>query len=210
LNEEIADSETCVGPGMFAIREGEFSHQVEYGPSGTLIASVEISREQFAGLHDPHKGRWMRSSDELVRNVIASALRCESSESVEDAMWDVFARARNRADLMPPNWLLRSRDRLIEEETSIAALAADAGVHRVHFSRAFARAFGAPPTLYRRRLRALGAAAAAIDGKAAANSAYECGFADQSHMARVLRRHTGASYKGLRALNAEVTSVQEL
>jgi AraC family transcriptional regulator len=207
LNEKIAESETRVGAGMFAVREGEFSHQVQYGPGGTLIASVEISREQFSGLDHAYEGRWVRSSDALFRNVIASACRCPAS--VEDAMWDVLARAAKVSDLTPPKWLLQSRDRLIEEEAGIAVLAADAGVHRVHFSRAFARAFGAPPTLYRRQLRAFRAAAAAIDGKAAANSAYECGFADQSHMARVLRQHTGASYKGLRALNAEVTSVQE-
>ena len=208
LNEESAASETRVGPGMFAVRQGEFSHQVHYGPSGALIASVEISDEQFADLDLSAKGRWARSSDELVRNVIATA--SQPPVSLEDAVWDVLVRATEAADLTPPKWLLRSRDRLIEEEESIAVLAADAGVHRVHFSRAFARAFGAPPTLYRRRLRAFRAAAAAIDGKAAANSAYECGFADQSHMTRVLRQHTGASYKGLRALNAEVTSVQDL
>jgi len=194
---------------MFAVRASEFAHEVRYGGRGALIASLEISTEQFAGLESADAGRWVSGSRSLVRSVMTSAFRQECNVSLEDATWDVLAGPRSRMDAAPPGWLLSARDRMIEEDASIADLAAATGVHRVYFSRAFARTFGEPPTVYRRRLRALRAAAAAIDGDSPASSAYECGFADQSHMARELRDITGASYKRLRVLGAEVTSVQD-
>lgn len=194
---------------MFAVRAGEFTHQVRFGERGALIVSMAISSEQFTGLCKEDIGRWAPSSTELLREITACSLKQESADSIEDCLWDVLAGAPRQMDLAPPSWLLRARDRLVEENISVAAVAAEAGVHRVYFSRAFARSFGLPPSLYRRRERGFRALTAAIEGKGAAQSAYACGFADQSHMARVIGQMTGASFKRLRRLRAQVTSVQE-
>ena len=209
LIEESGDQERGAGPGMFAVRASEFIHQVRFGSGGALIISLGLSQEQFEGLGAADVGRWMDGGQALVRSVIGSALREGSEAALEEGVWDVLAGTSAISDSGPPLWLSNARDRLVEEDTTIASLAEAAGVHRVYFSRAFARAFGLPPTLYRRRIRGFRAVEAAIDGRPAARSAYECGFADQSHMARVIRHFTGTSYRQLRRLGAEVTSVQE-
>jgi AraC family transcriptional regulator len=205
VEEESGGHESRAGPGMFAVRGTGFTHQVRYGSRGALIVSLEMRFEEYRALGAASVGRWMHGDNRLVQNVIASALHPEC----EDCAWDLVAGRPSRIDTWPPRWLLQSRDRLIEENVSIASLALESKVHRVHFSRAFARAFGEPPTVYRKRIRAMRALAAAIEGKPAAMSAYDCGFSDQSHMARVLREVSGTSYKRLRSLGSEVTSVQE-
>lgn len=194
---------------MFAVRGSEFAHQVRFGSGGALIVSLDISGEQFEALDAEEVGRWNPGSQRLVQGVLASVLRRDSRADIEDCVWEVLAGPPSEAALVAPPWLLHARDRLIEESAAIGELAADAGVHRVYFSRAFTRAFGMPPTVYRRRMGGMRAVAAAIEGEAAAASAYDCGFADQSHMSRVLRQVAGTSYKSLRTLNREVTSVQE-
>lgn len=209
LVEASGDAESHVGPGMFAVRAGEFSHQVRFGAGGALIVSLGISGSQFAGLDGADVGRWIRASNDLVNGVMASALRDNSAAHFEDAIWDVLAGQPSGPARAPPQWLLDARDRLTEEDATVMSAAEHAGIHRVHFSRAFSRAFGLPPTLYRRRLRGFRAVVAALEGQPAALSAYECGFADQSHMSRVIRHMTGTSYKRLQMLRTEVTSVQE-
>jgi len=190
---------------MFAVRGSGFTHRVRFGSRGALIVSLEMPAEEYAALGAASVGRWMQGDNRLVRNVVASTLRPEC----EDSVWDVIAGAPSPIDRLTPLWLVRCRDRLIEEDASIQSLALEAGVHRVHFSRAFARAFGDPPSVYRKRIRGIRALAAAIEGQPAAMSAYDCGFADQSHMARVLREVAGTSFKRLRPLGNEVTSVQD-
>ena len=209
VEEESGGNEEHATTGMFAIREAGFAHQVRFGESGALILSLAVSGDQFQGLEPGDVGRWRQGSDGLVEAVLASAMRQERGSDLEDSVWDLVAGPCHRREPAAARWLLRARDRLTEERTPIGELAAEAGVHRVHLSRAFARAFGMPPTMYRRRMSGMRAAAAAIRGERAAVTAYQCGFADQSHMARVLRQVTGTSYNRLRTLRGEVTSVQE-
>ena len=155
------------------------------------------------------RGGWRRASDLLIRNVVAEAIDEGRGGSIEDAVWDALAGAPDATDRKHSGWLRKARDELIETSTPIAAVARAAGVHRVHFSRAFAQAFGLPPSAYRRRMRALRSSVDALNGRLAADSAYDAGFADQSHMAREIRRVTGLSYSRLRKLGAQVTSVQD-
>jgi AraC family transcriptional regulator len=205
VEEEAGGHESRVGLGMFAVRGSGFSHQVRFGSRGALIVSLELSSEEYAAVGTASVGRWMHGDSKLVQNVVAAALQLEC----EDSVWDLLTGPTPQLNAWVPHWILQSRDRLIEENASIASLASEAGVHRVHFSRAFARAFGEPPTVYRKRMRGIRALAAAIEGKSAARSAYDCGFADQSHMSRVLREVTGVSFKRLQPLSSEVTSVQD-
>jgi AraC family transcriptional regulator len=103
----------------------------------------------------------------------------------------------------PPTWLERVREAASElQDFSLARAADEAGVHRVHLSRAFARHYGLPLSLYRQHIRNARALAGTLRRRdePLAAIAYAAGFADQSHMSRALRLATGAAPAGLRRL----------
>lgn len=103
----------------------------------------------------------------------------------------------------PPRWLERVREAATDlHRFSIARAADEAGVHRVHLSRAFARHYGLPLSLYRQHVRNARALAATLRRRDEPLAGIACaaGFADQSHMSRALRLATGATPAGLRRL----------
>jgi AraC-like DNA-binding protein len=70
------------------------------------------------------------------------------------------------------------------EPVTICELAAMMGLAESHLIRAFHREFGLPPHAYQMRLR-LAAACELLAGRVSVSTvAFECGFADQSHLSR--------------------------
>jgi AraC family transcriptional regulator len=92
----------------------------------------------------------------------------------------------------PPRWLLRARDQLKAEfatPLSLERLAAEAGVHPVHFARTFRRFFGRTPGEHVRVLRIEHACRLLETTDAPlADVALAAGFADQSHLSKAFRR----------------------
>src|SRR5215469_7059843 len=110
--------------------------------------------------------------------------------AIEGLIFQLSA-AAVRADRRPlqgttPSWLVRARDEIhanVGRAASITGLALSAGVHPVHFTRAFARWYGCPPAEYLRRLRIEAACRALTHSDASlAAIAVASGFSDQSHM----------------------------
>lgn len=209
LREEESGSEQLARRGMFALRPPGFAHQVRFGAGGALIVSMPIPRCEAAPIEPDLFGSWRPAPEPLLRHVLRVSTKQGDGQGVEDSLWDLLSASSPGRDPAPSFWLRRARERLAEDAASIARVAEEAGVHRVHFSRAFTKAFGVPPSVFRRRMCALRAMSAAIEGEAAADTAYRCGFADQSHMARALKEVGGLSFAPLRALGRKVTSVQE-
>jgi len=79
------------------------------------------------------------------------------------------------------------------EQVSIAELASLSGLTESHLIRAFHREFGLPPHAYHMRLRLAAAAELLSSGLSVSTAAYECGFADQSHLSRQFRDVYGLS-----------------
>jgi AraC family transcriptional regulator len=102
---------------------------------------------------------------------------------------------REQPDVRGARWLLRVREYLDAhalEGPSAAELAALTGVHPVHLARTFRRAFGCSMGEYARRMQVARALSLLKDESLSLSSiAYLAGFADQSHMTRRLRTHTG-------------------
>jgi AraC-like DNA-binding protein len=70
------------------------------------------------------------------------------------------------------------------EPVTIAELADMMGLAESHLIRAFHREFGLPPHAYQMRLRLAAASELLTSGLSVSTVAFECGFADQSHLSR--------------------------
>jgi AraC-like DNA-binding protein len=79
------------------------------------------------------------------------------------------------------------------EQIPIAELASMSGVTESHLIRAFHRDFGLPPHAYHMRLRLAAASELLSSGVSISTTAYECGFADQSHLSRQFKEVYGLS-----------------
>lgn len=104
----------------------------------------------------------------------------------------------------PPAWLRRVEalihDRF-REPLRVEEIAAEAGVHPAHLTRAFRDRFGTSPGQYVRRLRLEWAADRLVCGTEPLNRiALQAGFADQSHFTRAFRSHWGLPPGRYRAL----------
>jgi AraC family transcriptional regulator len=114
-------------------------------------------------------------------------------------MAQIARRLGGRATPAPP-WLALVRERLHDTggTAPVEALAADAGVHRVHLARTFRDHVGVPVTVYARRLRLEAARRHVERGVPLAQAAARAGFADQSHLTRTMRSAWGVTPGELR------------
>jgi AraC-like DNA-binding protein len=97
-------------------------------------------------------------------------------------------------DLHSPAWLSRARDYIhahFAENISGEELAGVVQVSRVHLSRSFAAAYGMPPHVYLNSVRVNAAKRLLLAGLPLADVAVATGFADQSHLTRRFKGHTG-------------------
>ncbi len=82
------------------------------------------------------------------------------------------------------------RDRATQP-VRLAEVGAAAGVTVSHLVRSFSRAVGLPPMSYHAQVRLARARRLLAEGKSATWVAYECGFADQSHLSRRYKEYCG-------------------
>jgi AraC family transcriptional regulator len=213
LRETTACFDLVTSVGSVCLKNPSVPHANIYGPEGAGFLSIKISDAKlWASLEMPKALGWhgldQRSRDALLRLILHS---CADPKEVLDELV-VLASPMPRHDRSPPPWLKGVRARLKHEPDSatILQLASDYGVHPVYLARRFFACFGESPSVYRhRRMTARGLRSALIDGAPAAIAASEAGFADQSHMARTVRRQTGHSLTELKRILGMVSSVQE-
>lgn len=105
-------------------------------------------------------------------------------------------RVRGESTRTPP-WLWRARERIHDDcgaDLVLSDIAAAAGVHPVHLTRAFRRHFGCTPGDYLRRCRLNKAARLLAEThNNLAGIAADCGYADQPHFAHAFRAAFGVS-----------------
>ena len=114
----------------------------------------------------------------------------------------VLGRLALDAERSPPPWLLRAQELVharFREPLRIAAVAREVDVHPGHLARAFRRQFRMPLGSYVRRLRLEWVAAELLDSEdSLASVALAAGFADQSHLTRAFKCHTGLTPRAYR------------
>ena len=79
------------------------------------------------------------------------------------------------------------------QSVTLPEVGAVAGVTISHLVRSFSRAVGLPPRSYHAQVRLARARRLLAEGKSATWVAYECGFADQSHLSRRFKECHGVS-----------------
>jgi len=79
----------------------------------------------------------------------------------------------------------------LDEQIPTAALSRFSGLTESHLIRAFHREFGLPPHAYHMQLRLAQACEGLASGLSVSTVAYECGFADQSHLSRKFKQAYG-------------------
>jgi AraC-like DNA-binding protein len=100
------------------------------------------------------------------------------------------------------SWLDRLAETLVQTpDRPVALLARDTRCSQEHLSRAFRKRFGIAPAAFRREQRLRRALYFLAEGQRnLCDIALECGFSDQPHMTRELKRMTGLTPQRLKQL----------
>ena len=117
------------------------------------------------------------------------------SESLALALVTAVNRPHALRAGLPPRWLRVAEEMLrdrCDETVRIAEIAQAAGVHPLHLARVFQRYRGCTPGDYLRRRRVERAEVLLREtARPLTDIALHCGFADQSHFARMFKQQTG-------------------
>lgn len=190
------DKSICVPSVGF--KPAGFNHENTFGATGALILSVNIAPGFDGDWLRQVRDDWCWSPQQANAPVVGALARMAASSGScgEEAVFDLLALSIDhplRRIGQPPHWLLQVKDRLGDphDNRRLAEIANDAGVHRVHMSRMFSRAFGIPPSLYRAQCRLARGVEAVVGGASPAQAAHAAGFADQPHFTRSALRTLG-------------------
>ncbi len=190
---EVLTSRVCV-------KRLGVEHSDAWGPAGAVIASIRLATNDVDGAAP--RERWADVDSPAVTALLRLAFGGEDADQVIDDCLALVPGTAETAPVAAPPWLRRARDAAISEEPgSVAGIAREAGVDRVHLARIFRRTYGAPISVVRQRARTSRAIAMIWRGEAPlADVALAAGFADQSHMSRAVSATTGLAPYRLRTL----------
>lgn len=209
--ESSVDGPLPCTPGTLVLHPAYHAHGDRFGRLGAQAINLDLPGLGVSGLDparlaSPGPGRQggdrrgMRRPDMAISALGASAWRVHD---LKDAL-EVFARCPQRlpellacavpqAGLALPDWqgeLLRG---MADSEEEIGALAGRLGVSAEHASRALSRSYGMPPRALRRELRWRRALQLLATELPLADVAATAGFADQSHLHRIVVAHAGCT-----------------
>jgi len=189
--EEAQHRTMLAGAGSVATRPYGLRHTNRFGPNGAVILAVIPDRDRF----DEPIREWSWAE---IPVAFRAGLRLIARD--EDALPELLA------TLGPPerpNGVLMARARRLLDDTearpSVSALAQTMDVHPVHLARQFRQAYGLSPRDYRTLQMVKRATTAILATRTPLSRvAYDCGFADHSHMCRAFRRMAGWNPSRLR------------
>jgi AraC family transcriptional regulator len=207
IEEEAGRARAVAGAGAVGIKPQAIAHSDRYGPDGAVLLSLTVHDSRlWKPLRRGEGWRWLGGrgrAQALAAEALGGRLSFPdlASELLSLRLEGEAAPGR------PPRWLAEARARLhASPGLDLAAVAAAAGVHRVHLCRSFSRWFGESISLFRlTRKTELALRDMLYDGASGAAAAAGAGFADQSHLARTVRRLLGTTTGALRAVQREVT-----
>jgi AraC family transcriptional regulator len=221
MDDELCGRIRPCRPSTVLVEPAGARHANRFGPQGGRVLVVQPAAELtempgavttlFGDVHHapaPAVARlgW-RISDELrepddLTPMLASGLAQEMMALVARA--DRPRADRPRAGIGQPRWLTSVEELVhasLARPISLDELASSAGVHPVHLGRTFRRYRGMPLGEWVRRLRLERALARlSRSSDSIADIAAASGFADQSHLTRVMQRRLGVTPADYRRL----------
>ncbi|MGH7538300.1 MAG: helix-turn-helix transcriptional regulator [Gemmatimonadales bacterium] len=193
-----------VGAGWVRVSAGA-RHDIDFGPSGARCLVLEADPGTAAPRLQSLPRPLFLETDSWLGQVLqhidgtASQRDPEGAIALDSLAAELLAQLERRLDgrrSPPPPWLRRVCELVhdLRGMVTVAALARAAGVHRVHLARTFRDHFGVPVTAYARRVRLDYAQRLLVTSATPlAQVAARAGFADQSHLTRVMRATLGVT-----------------
>jgi AraC family transcriptional regulator len=209
-------------PSMVLTEPAEERHENEFGGSGARILVIQPDSRRLETLR-PVSSFLTRINHFGDVQIGLIARRLVSELARPDAVTPLVVEAlalellaigarrysTGRAQVAPPRWLERVRERLHDafpDPATLAELGQVAGVHPAHLTRAFRRQFGRSVGAYQRDVRLDWAARQLEAAAPLAAIASSAGFADQSHFTRAFKRRFGRTPGAYRRLVRDRTS----
>lgn len=193
----------------------DLTHRDEIGREGGKFFTIEVQHawlerlREFArvpdALHDVRGGELVWLALRLYREHNEAQLAAPLMiEGLLLEMLAIASRLPLPQEKRAPLWLARVLDRLhaeFQQNLTTNELAREAGVHAVHLAAVFRQFQGQTLGEYQQQLRVQ--YASQLLGKqelSLAEIAQAAGFADQSHLTRTIKRHSGLTPGALRSL----------
>jgi AraC family transcriptional regulator len=220
LRERVGRVEEIARPLSVVVKPAGTEHADEFGPGGTRTVQIALVGAEASAAADwertlrswrwTHAGPAVRSFLALLHVLRSHHARPKSdrAEEIECAAHDALAALRGQVDASdagnPPRWLRIVREQLDDAgpvPPRVRALARSADVHPVYLARQFRRYYGCSVSEYlqQRRIQRTADLVTSNDEPLSLAS-YRAGFADQAHMCRVFRAHTGVTPGAFRTL----------
>lgn len=211
--EERGGTSTLVTAGTLRSSPAGDQHDLQFSHSGARCLIILLGDDLIEEAPLPKERSFVRSARALANALEICNALAESPVLVELQVLELIADIRivekSRSSGRMPPWLTRVRDRLHAAplQVTTADLASEAGLHPVYVARAFRRWYGCSIASYARRLRLDYARRMLADSRdPLARVAVLCGYADQSHLTRALRKGLGLTPATLRR---QVAAVQD-
>lgn len=211
--DEVRGQRRHLNAGDIRVSPPDDEHELRFGPSGASCLIVSVDRSWFRAVTGVNGPRERRNSAHPLTHDWSRALRAalafpgpETSLVVEGLALELAAwagrPARETAETLP-GWLVRLRDELHDaplETRSLEDIGRRFGRHPVYVARAFRRHFGRSVGAYARDLRVAHAARLLVrTSRSLVDIAAGCGFSDQAHFSRWVKRSLGATPGQVRA-----------
>ena len=185
--------------GLVAFKPVDYRHANQIGPKGAIYLSTNIDSEHPDFVDEFGRLDWTTSNINLTKLLWSQLLSSILSDNVEyidfeEQIMSLLTKTMRCAPPVvgPPNWLTLAQQAVVETKRSVAEIAKDVGVHRVHLCRVFQDYFGLSVSQYRQRAMLQSSLNNMFSrDRDIVAASLQSGFADQSHFTRTLKRHFG-------------------